>query len=119
MDENELKERTKQFALRILKLADALPPTRSGNVIANQIVRSGTSVAANYRSLCRSKSRADFINKSSIVEEEADETALWLELIVGAELLAEQKVSPLQREADELTAIMVATRKTAARGAAR
>jgi four helix bundle protein len=77
-----MQNRTKQFALRILKMADALPTSRSGNAIANEFVRSGTSVAANYRALCRSKSRADFINKTSIVEEEADETGFWLELIM-------------------------------------
>ena len=86
MNEPQMKDRTKQFALRILKMADALPTSRSGNAIANQIVRSSTSVAANYRALCRSKSRADFINKTSIVEEEADESGFWLEMIVDAGL---------------------------------
>ena len=79
MNEHELKERTKKFALRSLDLGDAIPHTRSGNVIAGQIIRSGTSVAANYRAL----SRADFINKTSIIEEEADETCLWLELRIA------------------------------------
>ena len=87
MNEPQMKDRTKKFALRILKVADALPTSRSGNAIANQIVRSSTSVAANYRALCRSKSRADFINKTSIVEEEADESSFWLELIVDAGLM--------------------------------
>ncbi|MCA1659876.1 MAG: four helix bundle protein [Verrucomicrobiaceae bacterium] len=108
-----MKHRTKQFALRILKMADALPTSRSGNAIANQVVRSGTSVAANYRALCRSKSRADFINKTSIAEEEADETAFWLELILDAGLLTSTRVQPLLKEADEITAILVASRKTA------
>ena len=117
MNEIEMKNRTKQFALRVLKLADALPANRSGNAIANQIVRSGTSVAANYRALCRAKSRADFINKTSIVEEEADETGFWLELVVDAGLLTAAGVKPLLDEADEITAILVASRKTAiARG---
>ena len=115
MNEIELKRRTKEFALRILKLADALPASRSGNAIANQIVRSGTSVAANYRALCRSKSRADFINKTSIVEEEADESCFWLELTVDAGLLKKTNVEPRLKEANELTAIFVASRKTAAR----
>src|SRR2546428_7150009 len=113
MNEHEMKQRTKKFALRILDLADTLPHTRSGNVIAGQIVRSGTSVAANYRALCRAKSRADFINKTSIVEEEADETGFWLELVVAAGLLTAAGVRPLLDEADEITAILVASRKTA------
>ena len=113
MDEKELKGRTKKFALRILDLADALPHTRSGNVIAGQIIRSGTSVAANYRALCRAKSRADFINKTSIVEEEADESCFWLELLIDRGLLAARRVQPLLKEANELTAIFVASRKTA------
>ena len=117
MNEIEMKNRTKQFALRVLKMADTLPANRSGNAIANQIVRSGTSVAANYRALCRAKSRADFINKTSIVEEEADESCFWLELIVDAGLLTARRVKPLLDEADEITAILVASRKTAiARG---
>lgn len=115
MNEIEMKERTKSFALRILKLADALPRTRSGNSVANQIVRSGSSVAANYRSLCRDKSQADFIHKTSIVEEEADETRFWLEIIIAAKLLDPARANPLLQEANELTAIAVATRKTASR----
>jgi len=115
MNETEMKQRTKQFALRVLKLADALPKTRSGNAIGGQIVRRGsTSVAANYRALCRAKSRADLINKTSIVEEEADESCFWLELLVDAELLGSRQVQPLLQEANEITAILVASRKTAA-----
>jgi four helix bundle protein len=114
MNETQMKQRTKKFALRVLKLADALPKTRSGNAIAGQIVRCGTSVAANYRALCRTKSRADFINKTSIVEEEADESYFWLELLVGAGLLGSRQVQPLLQEANEITAILVASRKTAA-----
>src|SRR5438045_9669528 len=109
MNENEMKERTKAFALRILKLADALPATRSGNAIANQIVRSGTSVAANYRALCRAKSRADFINKTSIAEEEADESCFWLELLIEADLIKRSRVQALLDEAKEITAILVAS----------
>src|SRR5438067_6476446 len=117
MNEPEMKHRTKKFALRILDLADALPRTRSGNVIAGQIIRSSTSVAANYRALCRAKSRADFINKTSIVEEEADESGFWLELIVDAGLLTATRIKPLLAEAGEITAMLVASRKTAvARG---
>ena len=113
MNETQMKERTKAFALRILTLADALPRTRSGNAITNQVVRSGTSVGANYRALCRAKSRADFIHKTSIVEEEADETAFWLELIALAKLVKPSRIKPLLQEANELVAIAVATRKTA------
>src|SRR5438876_2008663 len=113
MNEHEMKQRTKKFALRILDLADALPQTRSGNVIAGQIIRSGTSVAANYRALCRAKSRADFINKTSVVEEEADESCFWLQLLIDRGLLPSRRVQPLLKEANELTAIFVASRKTA------
>jgi four helix bundle protein len=112
MTESEMKGRTKEFALRILKLADAIPKSRSGNAVANQLVRSGSSVAANYRALCRAKSRADFIHKTSIVEEEADESCFWLEMIIDAKLLPAARVQPLLREANEITAILVATRKT-------
>ena len=107
-----MKARTKEFALRILKLADAIPKSRSGNAVANQLVRSGSSVAANYRALCRAKSRADFIHKTSVVEEEADESCFWLEMIIDAKLLPAARVQPLLREANEITPILVATRKT-------
>jgi four helix bundle protein len=111
MKEEELKQRTYHFALRVLDLADGLPRTRSGSIIANQVIRSGTSVAANYRALCRAKSRADFVNKTSIVEEEADESCFWLQLLIDRRLLAAPRVEPLLREANELTAIFVASRK--------
>src|SRR2546429_6196180 len=110
MNEIEMKNRTKQFALRVLKMTEAVPANRTGNAIANQLVRCGTSVAANYRALCRAKSRADFINKTSIVEEEADETGFWLELVVDAGLLTAAGVKPLLAEPDEITAILVASR---------
>ena len=113
MKEKEMKQRTKKFALRILDLGDAIPRTRSGNVIANQIIRSGTSVGANYRALCRAKSRADFINKTSIIEEEADESCFWLELLIDRRLPSTRRVQPLLDEANELTAIFIASRKTA------
>ena len=87
MSEPDLKKRTKAFALRILKLVDALPKTTAGRALASQIVRSGTSVAANYRAACRAKSPADFISKMGIVEEEADETLFWLELLEESELV--------------------------------
>src|ERR1700745_2231834 len=90
-NESDLKKRTKAFALRILKLADALPKTTAGRALASQIVRSGTSVAANYRAACRARSTADFIAKMGIVEEEADETLFWLELVEDTELVAATK----------------------------
>jgi four helix bundle protein len=112
MNEAELKLRTKKFALRILKLIDALPNTRSGRVLAGQLGRSGTSVGANYRAACRSRSTAEMISKISVIEEEADESAFWLELVIEHGLMSARKVMPLLNEAGELTAIMVASRKT-------
>jgi four helix bundle protein len=114
MNPVELKNRTKQFALRILKLVGALPNTIEGRAIANQLVRCGTSVAANYRATCRARSRAEFIAKIGLVLEEADETLLWLELIHEANLLAAKRVEPLLAEANELVAVMVTSRKSAA-----
>src|SRR5437870_201360 len=115
MKPQELKERTKQFALRVMRMIDALPRTPKGNALASQLVRSGMSVAANYRAACRGRSRAEFISKIGVVEEEADETALWLELIVADKILAEKKVLPLLTEAEELVAIMAASYISAAR----
>src|SRR6202162_4122559 len=106
MNAQELKDRTKQFALRIMRLVDALPNTPKGRAIAGQLVRGGTSVAANYRSACRGRSHAEFISKIGVAEEEADETLLWLELIVEDKLLPQTKIAPLLKEANELTAIM-------------
>jgi four helix bundle protein len=111
---DELKLRTKQFALRVIKLVAALPKTIEGRVIANQLVRCGTSVAANYRATCRARSQSEFIAKIGVVLEEADETQLWLELIIEAKLLPLSRVEPLIAEASELVAIFVASRKSAA-----
>ena len=115
MKPEDLKERTKQFALRIMRLVDVLPNTPKGRTLANQVVRSGTSVAANYRAACRGRSRAEFISKIGVVEEEADETALWLELIVADKILPEKKILPLLAEANELVAIMAASYISASR----
>jgi len=115
MNQDELKARTKQFALRVMKLVNALPRSRSGNAIGGQLVRSGTSVGSNYRAACRARSRAEFIAKIGIVEEEADESAFWMELIIDGDLLPASKVSALHREAMELTAIMAASRISASR----
>jgi four helix bundle protein len=113
MNPAELKERTAQFAVRVLKLADALPNKTAGRTIANQIARSGCSVAANYRAALRGKSRADFVNKITIVLEEADETAFWIEMIERANLLPSKRLVELRIEAEELTKIFNATRMTA------
>jgi four helix bundle protein len=118
MSEADLKKRTKAFALRILKLVDVLPKTTAGRALASQIVRSGTSVAANYRAACRAKSPADFISKMGNVEEEADETLLWLELLEESGLVSPAKLTAIKQEADELTAITVASIKTARRNRA-
>ena len=113
MTKEELKERTKKFALMIIELVEELPNTLAGRTIGNQIIRSGTSVAANYRAACRARSNADFISKITIVEEECDETLFWLELIVEANLLKKEILRDLIKEADELTAIFTASGKTA------
>ena len=101
------------FALRILKLVAALPRNIEGRAIANQVVRCGTSIAANYRSACRARSKAEFVAKMGIVLEEADETQLWLELIIEGKLLPSERVQPLLNEANELVAIFVTSRKSA------
>jgi four helix bundle protein len=112
MTEKDLKQRTKSFALRVLKLIDSLPDSRSGRVLVGQLGRSGTSVGANYRAACRSRSTAEMISKLSVVEEESDESAFWMELIVDHGLMPADKAASLLQEAGELTAIMVASRKT-------
>jgi four helix bundle protein len=113
MDADDLKKRTKLFALRILKLAAALPNTIEGRVIRGQLVRAGTSVGANYRASCRARSSAEFIAKIGVVEEEADESGYWLELIIDGRLMAKPRVSPLLIEASELTRILAKSRVTA------
>ena len=114
MTEKDLKQRTKAFSLRVLKLIDSLPETRAGRILSNQLGRSGTSVGANYRAACRSRSEAEMISKLSVVEEEADESCFWMELISEHGLMLPEKLVPLLREADEITAIMVASRRTLA-----
>lgn len=112
MNETDLKARTKLFALRVLKLVDAMPDTRSARILAGQLGRSGTSVGANYRAACRSRSPAEMISKFAVVEEEADESGFWLELTADHGVMPAAQLTPLQKEASELTAIMVASRKT-------
>ena len=113
LDEETLKRRTRQFALRTIHLCESLPDTRVGRVIANQLLRSGTSVGANYRAASRARSGSDFVNKIGISLEESDESAYWLELIIEADLMTENRVSNLLQEANELTAILNASHKTA------
>src|SRR6266403_4282966 len=98
-NESDLRKRTKAFALRILKLVDTLPKTTAGRALASQIIRSGTSVAANYRAACRAKSTADFIAKMGTVEEEADETLFWLELLEESQLVPAAKLTAIKQEA--------------------
>lgn len=113
MDKHELKQRTKQFALRIIKLTQTLPSTDVGRVIGKQLLRCGTSVAANYRAACRSRSKTEFIAKIGIVVEEADESCFWLEIIIESGLMKLEQVETLLKEADEITAIMYSTRNSA------
>jgi four helix bundle protein len=108
-----MKLRTKRFALEIIRLVASLPKTLEGRAIGSQLVRSGSSVGANYRAACRGKSKADFISKLGIVEEEADESCYWLEILIEGNVLPEERVASLLREANEITAIIVASRKTA------
>ena len=113
MNEQEMIKRTKQFALRVMKLVEALPRNVQGRTIASQLMRSGTSVAANYRAACRARSKPEFMAKLGTVEEEADESGFWLELIIESGLLIEKNVRPLLIEAGELVAITASSKKTA------
>lgn len=115
MKSEELKQRTKAFAHRCVKLALALPKTYLGNHIRGQLIRCSTSVASNYRAVCIAQSKASFISKLSIVLEEIDESYFWLEFIIDEKLLKRELVEPLLLEAKELTSIFVSSRKTARR----
>jgi len=112
MTELEFKKRTKEIALRIIKLVDSLPPASSAQIIGKQLLRSGTSVGANYRAACRAKSSADLIHKLSIVEEEADECLYWLELLNDSGIVAEKKLSKLYADVNEILAMTVSSIKT-------
>ncbi len=103
--ERDLKERTKKFALRIIKLVSSLPRTREADVIGGQVLKSGTSVGANYREATRARSKAEFRSKIGIVEQEADETLYWLELLEESEIISKSLISNLIKESDELVAI--------------
>ena len=116
MCNEDLKIRTKNFALRIIKLVESLPKTPTARVIGNQLLRCGTSVAANYRASCRARSKADFISKMGIVEEETDESAFWIEMLVDTNLVRENLVADLLDEAEQLTKIIVSSINTARGG---
>jgi len=109
----DLKERTKQFALRAIRLAESLPDGRTAWVISKQLLRSATSVGANYRAARRARSPADFISKMTVVEEEIDESLYWMEILVDGGLVKRELLEPLMQEANELAAIAVASIKTA------
>jgi four helix bundle protein len=108
-----LQQRTRAFALRVLRLFRSLPDSREGRILGQQLLRSATSVAANYRSACRARSQREFVSKLGVVEEEADESLFWLEFIAEAGLVPEPKLKELISEASQLTAIFVASRRTA------
>ena len=112
MDESEFKKRTKQIALRIIRVVEALPRSKTAEVIGRQLLRSGTSVGANYRAACRGKSPADMIAKLGIVEEEADESVYWLELLIEARILTAGRLSKLIADMNEIVAMTVASQKT-------
>lgn len=109
----ELKHRTKAFAIRIVRLFQSLPKTEEARVIGRQLMRSGCSVAANYRAVCRARSKAEFIAKVGVVVEEADETVFWLEMLVDTDIVAKKKMESLLKEANELLAIFAASQRTA------
>jgi four helix bundle protein len=113
MNENELKKRTKQFGLRVIRLVESLPNGQTARVIGNQLLRSGLSVGANYRAACRGRSKADFISKAGISLEEADECLYWMEMLQEAGIVPVEKMKDLMKEADELVAIFTSSIKTA------
>ena len=113
MDKQQLKNRTKAFTLKVIEFHESLSKKRAAQIIGDQLLRAATSVAANYRASCRSRSYAEFISKIGLVEEEADECSFWLELITESGVSPESVAGPLAQEADELTAIFTATGRTA------
>ena len=117
MTPHELRERTKRFALEIIRSSAALPRTDVARLIRAQLVRAGTAVGANYRAVCRSRSNRDFVAKLGVVIEESDETSYWLEILVDAKIVTASAVSALRREADELIRIFVTSRATARKNA--
>ena len=113
MNADELRARTRAFSLRVIKLVQSLPKSYVAEVLGKQLLRSATSVGANYRAACRAQSKAMFISKLSIVVEEADESVFWLELIRDAELIKPELLMDLLDEAEQIMKIMSASRKTA------
>ncbi len=113
MTPDYLKNRTKQFGLAVIRLVESLPKSLTSGIIGKQVLRSATSVGANYRAVCRARSKPDFIAKLGIVEEEIDESGYWLELLIEANIVKQAAVTRLLAEVNELTAIVVASRKTA------
>jgi four helix bundle protein len=113
MNSEELKSRTKKLAIDIIHFVETLPRTDSARIIGKQLIRSATSVAANYRAACRARSKADFVNKIGIVEEEADETLFWIEILIESGKAEGESVAVLQKEVDEIAAIFAASHKTA------
>jgi four helix bundle protein len=112
----QLRERTKQFAIRIVRLFRRLPKNEEARIIGKQALRAGTSVAANYRAVCRARSRAEFIAKMGIAVEEADETVFWLELLVETGIVPKERMADLLTETNELLAILAASQRTARAG---
>ena len=113
MDEQEFKDRTKKLGLRIIRVVEALPPGMVAEVIGKQLIRAGTSVGASYRAASRAKSNADMVTRLKAVEEAADETLYWLELLVEADLIPEKRLRDLMTETDEIIAMTVSSSKTA------
>jgi four helix bundle protein len=113
MSPEEFKRRTKAFAIAVVRAVEALPKSQAASVLGRQLLRSGTSVGANYRAACRAKSRADFIAKLTIVEEECDESLFWMELLIEAGVVRAEQFSELMREGDEILAMVVASARRA------
>jgi four helix bundle protein len=112
MTADEFKKRTKAFALRVIHLVDSLPKSRTAGIIGGQLLRAGTSVGANYRAACRARSSADFVAKMGIVEEECDESAYWIKLLIEAGIVKKNRISDLLDEANEILAMVVASIRT-------
>jgi len=112
LNEQAFRDRTKRLGLRVIRLVETLPSNGAAGVIGKQLLRSGTSVGANYRAACRAKSPADMLAKLAIVEEEADESLYWMELLIEAELISSTRLTDLMQETDEITALIVASIKT-------
>ena len=113
-----LRKRTRDFAIRIVKLSHALPKNDTARILGRQVLRSGTSVGANYRAVCRARSRAEFVSRMAVVVEEADETVFWLELLVDTGIIPRERLGGLIQEAGELLALCAASHRTAKRGLA-